>query len=77
MLPFTGTVKMKRNLSAGAEKPGETTASREGLSVISRAFLWRTLHLFWFFITKRKGIFVCRNMGKFVEDSYNIPIFKR
>ena len=21
MLPFTGTVKMKRNLSAGAEKP--------------------------------------------------------
>ena len=29
MLPFTGTVKMKRNLSAGAEKPGKSQADRK------------------------------------------------
>ena len=69
--------KKEEKFVGRSRKAGETTGRREGLSVISRAFLWRTLHLFWFFITKRKGIFVCRNMGKFVEDSYNIPIFKR
>ena len=55
MLPFTGTVKMKRNLSAGAEKPGETQADREGCLWFSRLFCGGLYTLFCFLLQKKKG----------------------
>ena len=55
MLPFTGTVKMKRNLSAGAEKPGKSQADRKGCLWFSRLFFGEIYTLFGFFLQKKKG----------------------
>ena len=55
MLPFTGTVKMKRNLSAGAEKHGKSQAEPKVCLGFPRLFCGELYTFFGFSLQKEKG----------------------